>query len=68
MVAIGNSADVALVPDVIAALDDASPLVRGMAVWALQQLDPAQFKVQSHRALQESDDQVRSEWDVAASI
>ncbi|MGL4325372.1 MAG: tRNA epoxyqueuosine(34) reductase QueG [Beijerinckiaceae bacterium] len=68
LVAMGNSADPACVPDVVAALDDPSPLVRGMAVWALQQLDPAQFKAQSYRALQERDDQVRSEWDAAASV
>ena len=35
LIAIGNSGDAALVPLVEARLDDPSPLVRAMAVWAL---------------------------------
>ena len=41
MIAIGNSGDAALVQPARAALDDASPLVRGAAVWALSRLLPA---------------------------
>ncbi|MBS0245989.1 MAG: tRNA epoxyqueuosine(34) reductase QueG [Proteobacteria bacterium] len=36
--AIGNSGDASLVPEVERLLDDASPLVRGAAVWALSRL------------------------------
>ena len=38
--AIGNSGDASLVPEAERLLDDASPLVRGAAVWALRQLLP----------------------------
>src|SRR5438067_7108218 len=38
MIAIGNSGDLSLVPSAQGALDDASPLVRGAAVWALSRL------------------------------
>ena len=40
MIAIGNSGDAALAEAAQARLDDASPLVRGAAVWALGQLLP----------------------------
>ena len=44
-------------------LDDASPLVRGAAVWALAQLLPHDaFAVQAKRAATEADEVVRSEW------
>ena len=39
LIAIGNSGDAALAPEAERLLDDASPLVRGAAVWALGQLD-----------------------------
>src|SRR5205823_12545501 len=39
LVAIGNSRDVSLVPDVERCLIDGSALVRGAAVWALRRLD-----------------------------
>jgi epoxyqueuosine reductase len=44
-------------------LGDASPLVRGAAVWALARLDPARFVELSdaHRS-GESDPSVREEW------
>ena len=38
LIAIGNSGDAALVPEAQRLLDDASPLVRGAAVWALSRL------------------------------
>ena len=41
LIAIGNSGDAALAPEAERLLDDASPLVRGAAVWALARLDPA---------------------------
>ena len=40
LIAIGNSGDVALAAEAERLLDDASPLVRGAAVWALAQLAP----------------------------
>ena len=40
LIAIGNSGDAALAPEARALLDDASPLVRGAAVWALERLLP----------------------------
>ncbi len=42
LIAAGNSRDIALLPQVMALLGDASALVRAMAVWALRELgDPA---------------------------
>src|SRR5262249_2695499 len=38
LIAIGNSGDATLVPEVIRLLDDPSALVRGAAVWALGRL------------------------------
>jgi epoxyqueuosine reductase len=40
--AIGNSGDVALASEAERLLDDASPVVRGAAVWALRRLLPAE--------------------------
>jgi len=63
MIAIGNSGDAALIPSARTALADASPLVRGAAVWALSRLLPAADFIelaQSHG--DESDPEVRSEW------
>jgi len=41
LIAIGNSGDRPLADTVRTLLDDPSPLVRGAAVWALRELDPA---------------------------
>jgi len=62
--AIGNSGDPSLVPAVEKLLDDASPMVRGMAVWALRRLlDAASFAgLRSARAPQERDASVGGEW------
>jgi epoxyqueuosine reductase len=69
--AIGNSGSPSLIPVVLGRLDDASPLVRGMAVWALQQyaeaglLDPQQLaRLKLERAPGEADPDVRREWGV----
>ena len=62
--AIGNSGDPALVPAARARLEDASPLVRGAAVWALGRLLPRAEVLalaQSH-ADAEADPGVRAEW------
>ena len=62
--AIGNSGDVALAPAALGLLDDNSPLVRGMAVWALRRLlDVGAFqRLKSERAAREQDANVAREW------
>jgi epoxyqueuosine reductase len=62
--AIGNSADPTLVPAARARLEDASPLVRGAAVWALGRLLPrAEVLALAHsHAEAEDDPDVRAEW------
>ncbi|MES1204098.1 MAG: 4Fe-4S double cluster binding domain-containing protein, partial [Pseudomonadota bacterium] len=63
LIAIGNSGSAALAASAESRLSDASPLVRGAAVWALSRLDPARFaalKMQRTRA--ESDAAVKREW------
>jgi epoxyqueuosine reductase len=66
LVAIGNSGDPALADEAERLLDDASPLVRGAAVWALGRLDPARLTEHSaaHRA-NEQDASVAEEWAAA---
>ena len=65
LIAIGNSGDAALAPEAERLLDDASPLVRGAAVWALEKLLPRE----KFAALQKSDtdESVRDEWAAALS-
>lgn len=67
LTAIGNSGDVTLAPAAEARLDDSSPLVRGMAVWALRRLlDGAAFeRLKSARAPREREPSVAREWDDA---
>ncbi|MCA3721505.1 tRNA epoxyqueuosine(34) reductase QueG, partial [Phenylobacterium sp.] len=67
--AIGNSGDPTLAPSAEARLDDASPLVRGAAVWALSRLlDEAGFETLARaRAGAETDAGVRAEWAAAQS-
>ena len=66
LVAAGNSDDAALAPAVEALLADPAPLVRGAAVWALSQLDPAAFHVRAVVLRQgEADAEVRAEIDAA---
>jgi epoxyqueuosine reductase len=65
LVAAGNSGDATLLPQVRALLDDASPLVRGMAVWALARLaagDDDVRRERDRRLPQEADADVRAEW------
>jgi epoxyqueuosine reductase len=65
--AIGNSGDMTLVPEAERLLDDASPLVRGAAVWALSRLLPKEnFSSLAARAI-EDDASVKDEWAVALS-
>ena len=67
--AIGNSGDPDLVPAARARLEDASPLVRGAAVWALGRLLPPPEIVDLARgyADAETDPDVRAEWAAAQS-
>lgn len=67
LIAAGNSADAALLGPVGALLDDALPLVRGAAVWALSRLaSAARFaEERSRRAASEPDASVRLEWEGA---
>jgi epoxyqueuosine reductase len=68
LIAAGNSGDLALVPHITALLDDGSQLVRGAAVWALAEIDPATFASQmAQRQTVETDETVRAEWFSAAS-
>ena len=62
--AIGNSGDPALVPAARARLEDASPLVRGAAVWALGRLLPRAevLALAQGHADAEADPGVRAEW------
>ncbi|MCW5725589.1 MAG: tRNA epoxyqueuosine(34) reductase QueG [Maricaulaceae bacterium] len=63
LIAIGNSGDAALTPHALRLLDDADPLVRGAAAWALSRLDAARFAAERARRLPaEADDGVREEW------
>jgi epoxyqueuosine reductase len=63
--AIGNSGDASLAPAAERQLDDSSPLVRGMAVWALRRLLDAEAfaRLKSARAPREGDASVAEEWD-----
>jgi epoxyqueuosine reductase len=67
LIAIGNSGDVALTDEAALLLHDASPLVRGAAVWALSQLMPRHaFKALATSAITtENDAAVREEWQLA---
>jgi epoxyqueuosine reductase len=64
LIAAGNSGDENLAEPVTALLDDRSPLIRAMAVWALSRLlAAADFAVlRRDRAVQEEDEAVAAEW------
>jgi epoxyqueuosine reductase len=63
--AIGNSGEHSLAGAAEALLGDNSPLVRGMAAWALRRLldGPAFERLKSNHAARERDASVREEWD-----
>ena len=63
-IAIGNSGDRALAPEAERLLADASPLVRGAAVWALGRLDRDRLEVLASE-LPDSDPAVAEEWSAA---
>ena len=63
LIAIGNSGDPALAASAEKRLSDASPLVRGAAIWALGRLDRTRFTAaRAARATAESDPEVSAEW------
>lgn len=65
MIAIGNSRDPSLVSVLAERLDDASDLVRAMAVWALGEI-ASPDQILAHREKYQStetDSEVRAEWD-----
>jgi epoxyqueuosine reductase len=64
LIAIGNSGDMDLIASVEPRLNDASPLVRAMAVWAVKRLaDAARVEEFRTRYLaDETDEAVRAEW------
>ena len=63
LIAAGNSGDDELTPGVKALLDDPSPLVRGAAAWAFQQLaGKAEIAAQRKTGLKDKDVSVRAEW------
>jgi epoxyqueuosine reductase len=66
LIAVGNSGDAALADAAERSLDDASPLVRGAAVWALGRLDRKRLaNLPAHRRTGEPDADVAAEWDAA---
>ncbi|MGB2123553.1 MAG: HEAT repeat domain-containing protein, partial [Candidatus Puniceispirillaceae bacterium] len=64
LVAAGNSGEAALVPAMEPLLAHGSPLVRGMAVWALRRLmEEEEFdRLKRHHSEPEEDAAVVSEW------
>jgi epoxyqueuosine reductase len=64
LVAIGNSGTPALAREAVRLLDDPSPLVRAMAVWAAARLVPSEAfaDLAAARLLLEADPDVRGEW------
>ncbi len=65
LIAAGNSGEPSLAPKVESLLSDASPQVRGAAVWALSRLDPQGLACHQDAAAAEPDETVREEWRAA---
>jgi epoxyqueuosine reductase len=67
LIAIGNSGEPALAVEAKRLLADASPLVRGAAIWALARLVSRDHiePLASERRLQETDPDVLAEWNAA---
>ncbi len=63
LIAAGNSGAPVLLPAVLGLLDDDAPVVRGAAIWALGQLDPARWHVErTARQSSEADPLASAEW------
>ncbi|MBZ6076702.1 tRNA epoxyqueuosine(34) reductase QueG [Microvirga puerhi] len=67
LIAIGNSGEQRLAEEAVRLLDDASPLIRAMAIWALSRLLSASELAQhaEERRDRETDAEVRCEWERA---
>jgi epoxyqueuosine reductase len=67
LIAAGNSGEASLVPACRTLLGDASPLVRGAAVWALSRLisRSAMLALEAEHLPAESDSDVLDEWQLA---
>jgi epoxyqueuosine reductase len=65
LIAIGNSGDVSLAVEAERLLSDASPFVRGAAVWALGRLDAKRLAALAPACTMEPDRDVREEWSAA---
>ncbi|TLX11557.1 tRNA epoxyqueuosine(34) reductase QueG [Rhizobium sp. MHM7A] len=66
LIAAGNSGEKALIAQCRLLADDASPVVRGMAVWALSRLmETGEFSAFAAERAGESDDDVLNEWRLA---
>ena len=64
LIAIGNSNDTRHLPEVMNLLCDQAEIVRGAAVWALGQLDPAEFvRQKTTRMKKETAESVVQEWE-----
>ncbi|WP_051777105.1 tRNA epoxyqueuosine(34) reductase QueG [Pseudorhizobium pelagicum] len=69
LMAAGNSADPKLIAPCLALAGDASPMVRGMAIWALKQLMQAEeFERFATSAQGEHDPEVLDEWRLAGAL
>jgi epoxyqueuosine reductase len=62
LIAAGNSGDDGLQRDVEALIDDVSPLVRAMAVWALARIAPTRLADLHKKREAENDPDVLAEW------
>jgi len=63
LIAIGNSGNASLLPQVRALLADPAPTVRAMAVWALGELAPDEARAMAADALaNEEDEYIKTEW------
>jgi epoxyqueuosine reductase len=67
LIAVGNSGDAALADQAQALLDDASPLVRGAAIWALGRLLGRERLAALAPALADADPDVVEEWRASLS-
>jgi epoxyqueuosine reductase len=65
LIAIGNSGDASLAGEAGRLLGDASPLVRGAAVWALSRLLPRPTFLALSREHKDPDAAVQEEWSAA---
>jgi epoxyqueuosine reductase len=65
LIAIGNSGDTNLAAEAERLLDDASPLVRGAAIWALGRLDRNRLRRVEQRRSLEADPELSAEWAAA---